>query len=182
MNVLTVCIRSLQVDANVLRVFQVIICPYPQCILYTMWPHRICPPVQRMRSEPDSWKRSTVAWGIAFRLLQVQTPTWLGGSWAQPVRNVKCTTEEKQRTGSDFSSVKTISVLNEAHVTQPKEKQTNKQTHTQTNKQKTSPFSLFRLPFPLPLLTTNSVHIIQLNETATPVDSFVNWSHSYLLT
>ena len=59
---------------------------------------------------------------------------------------------------------------------------TNKQTNTQTNKQKTSPFSLFRLPFPLPLLTTNSVHIIQLNETATPVDSFVNWSHSYLLT
>ena len=184
-NVLTVCIRSLQVEASVLRVFQVIICPYPQCILYTMGPHRMCPPVQRMRSEPDSWKRSTVAWGIAFLLLQVQTPTWLGGSWAQPVRNVKCTTEEKQQTGSNFNSIKTISVLNEAHVTQPKEKQTNnnnktnkqtnnnnnnetnKQTTTikqqQTNKQKTSPFSLFRLPSPLPLLTTNSVHIFQLN-------------------
>ena len=53
-NVLTVCIRSLQVEASVLRVFQVIICPYPQCILYTMGPHRMCPPVQRMRSEPDS--------------------------------------------------------------------------------------------------------------------------------
>ena len=35
-NVLTVCIRNLQVEASVLRVFQVIICPYPQCILYTM--------------------------------------------------------------------------------------------------------------------------------------------------
>ena len=181
MNVLTVCIRSLQVDANVLRVFQVIICPYPQCILYTMWPHRICPPVQRMRSEPDSWKRSTVAWGIAFRLLQVQTPTWLGGSWAQPVRNVKCTTEEKQRTGSDFSSVKTISVLNEAHVTQPKEKQTNTQTNKQTHKQTNRKhplsaysdfrsryrflqptlftlFNLMKLLSPLTLLSTDPIH------------------------
>ena len=55
---------------------------------------------------------------------------------------------------------------------QQQQNKTNKQATTikqQTNKQKTSPFSLFRLPFPLPLLTTNSVHINNLMKLLPPL-------------